>query len=92
MDINRRDKGFRVRVASLAQQVIANKLSFFAFLDEIGGDDSAYKTGDDEVDALIDLLEHEPGVGGLFGVSEEKHKQYVSRINKIINKLTSSAA
>lgn len=51
---------YRKKVAELAKQVLSDQLSFFDFLSEIGGEDWAYETGDEDVDELIDLIEHQP--------------------------------
>lgn len=42
---------------------------------------------DDDIDALLDLIEHEPKMGGLFGVSHAKHSEYISKVNTAIAKL-----
>jgi len=39
---------------------------------------------DDLVDELVDPIEHEPKVGGLFGTSVEKHERYMARVHEII--------
>jgi hypothetical protein len=42
---------------------------------------------DPDVKKLLDLVEHEPAVGGLFGVSESEHRQYMAHIHEIITRL-----
>ncbi|HCT54683.1 MAG TPA: hypothetical protein DF712_19745 [Balneola sp.] len=72
---------YRQKVADLATDVIDGELDFFDFLNEIGGEESVYETGDEEVDKLIDLLEHQP-------ISSSKiYEEYLSRIKKSINNL-----
>ncbi len=82
-----RDSDFRRSVAISARGVRSGGLSFFDFIEQIGG----YYAGDELVDELIDLLEHEPAVGGWFGVSPETHSEYVAQIDRIINKLAADA-
>ncbi len=44
-------------------------------------------TQDAEINRLIDLIEHEPKVGGLFGASKAKHRAYLDTIFEFIKKL-----
>jgi hypothetical protein len=80
---------YRRRVAALARRVRAGEMDFIAFLDDIGPQDHPYETGDRQVDELIDLLEHEPKVGGVFGVSFLFHRAHVAKIDQLIAALES---
>ena len=67
-------------IAHLAQAVIEKRLPFLEFswgLSEEELDDSL-------IAELVDILEHEPKFGSLFGVSEEKHRKYMARAHNII--------
>jgi hypothetical protein len=35
----------------------------------------------------MDLVEHEPAIGGLFGVSPGEHEAYVDRMVEVIKRL-----
>jgi hypothetical protein len=60
---SRREPEYRQKVRELATLVLSDSLDYFEFLTEVGGHPDAYQTGDDEVDELIDLLEHWPAFG-----------------------------
>ena len=83
-----RDISFRRSVAASARHVRAGSLSFLDFVKQIG----SYETGDELVDELIDLLEHEPAEGGWFGVGRQVHSEYVAEIDRIIEQLDSESA
>jgi len=72
---------YRQKVAELATNVIDGELDFFDFLDEIGGEQNVYETGDEEVNTLIDLLEHQPTS------SSNEYEDYLSRIKECISNL-----
>lgn len=61
--VSRREPEYRHKVAELARLVLSDSLDYFEFLTEVGGHPDAYQTGDDEVNELIDLLEHWPAFG-----------------------------
>ena len=82
--MTRREIDYRRKVASFAKKVREGSIIFFDFLEGIGGE---YKTGDDEVDELIDLFEHEPAKGGILGVSEEEYAGYMNEVDRLINEL-----
>ncbi len=42
---------------------------------------------DELIDELVDLIEHEPKAGGLFGVTKKEHEKYMEQISTIIEKL-----
>jgi hypothetical protein len=75
-----RDRVFRPSIAIAARQVLSRELGLFDFIKQAGG----YDTGDEQVDELIDLLEHEPAAGGWLGVGQQTHSEYVAEINRVI--------
>ncbi len=46
-------------------------------------------TGDDEIDSLFDLIEHQPKLGGFLGVRQSTYDNYNSEIFRLIKKLES---
>jgi hypothetical protein len=76
------DKSNRHLAARLARQLEAGQISTEQFLADFPED-----TGDDTIDELYDMIEHEPQLGGLFGVSESKYKSYKAEILLLILKL-----
>ncbi len=71
---------YRKKVAELAKEVILEQLSFFDFLSEIGGEDYVSKIGDEEVDELIDLIEHIP-----YGSSQKYYEKIWDLIGRLEN-------
>jgi len=78
-----RDTKFRRAVAFLARQVLLGHLSFFDFIDQIDG----YETGDEHIDELVDLLEHQPAEGRWSGAGRQAYAEYVAEINRVIDLL-----
>jgi hypothetical protein len=74
----------RILAAKVARELIASKISYKQFLDDYPDDD---ETNDDEIHKLFSLIEHQPKVGGLFGINKVKHEQYMSQILKLIKAL-----
>jgi len=70
-------------VAELANSLYNEKISYLEFISSIPP--GAEK--DREIFGLLDLIEHEPQSGGLFGPSEFDCKQYMNVILQTINKL-----
>jgi hypothetical protein len=87
LGMKRREEDYRRRVATLAHSLRSGELEFFDFLKEIGGNGNPYDTGDDEIDQLVDLFEHEPSVGRLFGVNPVQYAAYLLQIDTIISRL-----
>jgi hypothetical protein len=78
---NRPMNNQRRLAAELAQLLYDGSLTFIEFSDKYP--DSI----DDDIKELFDLIEHEPKKGGLFGVSEYEHYNYIEKINTLIEKL-----
>ena len=72
----------RFLLAKAARDFLAQRFSYEQFLSS-----TRYKPDDDDVAELLDLLEHEPAMGGLFGASEDDHDLYVLDIRAVIDKL-----
>jgi hypothetical protein len=79
-------KELRKQIAVLARQLYENKITFDEFLSKTSDQDQ-----DELVDELIDLIEHEPQKGGLFGVNEKEHQKYITQIFTIIERLERDA-
>ena len=47
---------------------------------------------DEEVDELVDPIEHEPKRGGFFGVSPEEHDRHMARILELAKSISSRDA
>ena len=70
----------RAQVAAQAQAVIEGRLKYWDFVDGLPeGTDQ-----DELVAELIDLIEHEPKVGGFLGMSAKEHAKYMVRVHEII--------
>jgi len=65
-----------------AQNFLNEKISFDEFL-TIYPDD----TDDKDIDALFDLLEHQPKLGGFLGVSQKTYDLYSQRINEVLKRI-----
>ena len=76
----------REEVGHLAQRFLADEISWDAFIMS-----APEGTDDEEIAELIDLIEHEPKVGGLFGVSEGEHSRHMDRVCELANVLARSA-
>jgi len=72
----------RQKASILARQILTKKISYEYFVDEYPND-----TGDYEIESLFDLIEHQPKVGGLFGVKQSTFNDYNLRIIKLIEQL-----
>mgnify|MGYP003628349833 CR=1 FL=1 len=70
-------------VADLAASLYAGEIEYQEFVASIPPE--AEK--DREIFQLIDLIEHEPKIGRLFGVSQMDHDLYVADIHTKINAL-----
>lgn len=70
----------RAQVAVQAQAVIDGRLKYWDFVDALPPE-----TDQDELIAeLIDLIEHEPKVGGFLGASGKEHAKYMARAHELI--------
>ena len=68
----------------LAQEIMDKMISYEQFVDLYPTD-----TGDDEIDSLFDLIEHQPKLGGFLGVRKSTYDNYNSEIFRLIKKLES---
>ena len=75
---------YRQIASRLAQEIMGKKISYQQFVDQYPTD-----TGDDEIDSLFDLIEHQPKLGGFLGVRQSTFNNYNSEIFRLIKKLES---
>lgn len=75
----------RNAVMRRSEQLLADRLSFEDFL--TGVPESPM---DEDVSELIDLFEHEPARGGLFGVRAKEHDEYMTQVRQLVAKLKAS--
>ena len=68
--------------ASVGRRIMSGQIQYRAFLDEFPID-----SRDPDVQHLYSLIEHQPKVGGLFGISRSKHEEYVMKISDAIANL-----
>lgn len=68
----------RAKIGQLAQDYLEKHMSFADFM--LGMPDQ--RSGED-VAELIDLIEHEPKMGGLLGVSPEEYDRHRERIREL---------
>jgi len=81
------DPHVRQQVATLAAALYRQELSYGEFLRALPKMNLA---DDDAVAELLDLIEHEPARGRLFGLSPEKHDAYVADIQRRIAALAAN--
>jgi hypothetical protein len=74
----------RTHIASQAEEVIAGRVKFGDFVMSIPKD---LANQDELIGQLIDLLEHEPKIGGFLGVSVEDHQKYMRNVQDLIHVL-----
>ena len=80
--MNTIDKNLRSKVAALVEDFYRGKIDYKELSLAIPENNS-----DKDIQELLDLIEHEPKVGGLLGVSQEEHRQVKSKIDSIVEKL-----
>ena len=90
MTLIQEENEYRNKIAHLAKDVIADKLTFREFLGQVREQESNREPTNEDVDELVDLLAHTPKLGGWFGVSQNEYDKYYLEINKIIKKILSS--
>ncbi|MBW3624861.1 MAG: hypothetical protein KY468_15780 [Armatimonadetes bacterium] len=78
------DTRIRRRVAELATDLSAGKLTYEEFFDLLP--EETDDTEDEEIAELLDLIEHEPQVGFLWA-SKEEHDRHMARIEELIHRL-----
>jgi|LakMenE18May11ns_1017448.scaffolds.fasta_scaffold9919385_7 hypothetical protein len=61
---------------------MSGQIQYRAFLDKFPIDSQ-----DPDVQQLYCLIEHQPKVGGIFGISRTKHEEYVTKISDTIARL-----
>lgn len=74
----------RELAVKLAEDLYADKIDYDYFL--MNYPECEYKEDNDIYD-LFDLIEHEPKVGWIFGISKREHEQYIEQIFDLIQKL-----
>jgi hypothetical protein len=72
---------YRKFAAKLAKQYYTGTLTYIEFIKKFPDSD------DFDINELLDLIEHEPKKGGILGVSELEHFNYIRRIDNLIDKL-----
>jgi hypothetical protein len=75
----------RKLAAKVATEYYEKKITFDEFLVAMPEDDN-----DEDISDLIDLIEHEPQQGGIFGVSKKHYDAHMVEIKKLIEKLSLS--
>jgi hypothetical protein len=75
----------RVKVAMLATSLLEGQLDYRTFLEGLPEDAMSFY--DPEITELLDLIEHEPAVGGLFGATPAKSAEYRAKIWSIVEQL-----
>jgi hypothetical protein len=75
----------RRQVARWAEQYLSGNLSFERFLELI-----PEKPEDALIAELVDLVEHEPKRGGLFGAPPKRHDEHLQRMRDLIQVLRDS--
>ena len=76
----------RGRVGHWAEQYLAGRMSFEDFM--LSLPDAPLN---EQVAELIDLIEHEPKKGGLFGARQAEYDQHMARIGQLVNLLLERA-
>jgi hypothetical protein len=77
-----KDKTVRKLASNLGRLIQDGRISYDQFVD-----DYPFNTGDDEIDKLFDLIEHQPKPGGLFGVRQATYDNYLKEIENLIELL-----
>lgn len=73
----------RERAAQGGRDYLAERISWDDFMNEFG------ESEDRKIMLLVDLIEHEPQRGGLWGVTEQQWAHYQQQILDAINELSS---
>ena len=72
----------RRAVANAIEALLAAELSYETYAERVPEDPE-----DELVAEVLDLVEHLPKKGGVFGVSEHEHAAYVARIRVLVEHL-----
>jgi len=76
----------RINIAALARRLYAKEVTFSEFMEGAPEQDE-----DELIDELVDLIIHEPKKGGIFGMKESEHKEYLNEVFQVIEKLENEA-
>ena len=76
----------RRKVADLARAYYRGEFDYRTFWKQLPPEIST-EPKDEQIHELLDLIEHEPAVGGILGVSREEHETYAARIKLLIGEL-----
>lgn len=74
----------RLRAAAAARAYLEKKISWDTFMEEFS--DST----DESIQELVDLIEHEPKIGGFLGANAVEWSRYQSTLAEVITLLESS--
>lgn len=74
----------RLRAAAAARAYLEKRISWNTFMEEFAG------SRDKEIQELVDLIEHEPKVGGFLGIDAVEWGQYQSAVAELIIALESA--
>jgi hypothetical protein len=75
----------RKLVADLARNFIAGNISWNIFMEGVP------ETDDELIGEVVDLIEHEPKRGGIFGVNEDGWQDYQAQLLRAIEALEQGA-
>jgi hypothetical protein len=75
----------RRKVGELAAALLDGQLDYATFLQELPKE--AESASDPQIEELLDLIEHEPAVGGLFGISLLEHQNYRGEMDHLVKAL-----
>ena len=76
----------RRSAAQAARELLTKQIALDEFLAVISESD-----GDPDIEELEDLILHQPQIGGIFGVSEDRHAEYMQRIDVLLRALEETA-
>jgi len=80
--MNNKITNTRQQAATLGHAYLEHKITWQNFMDE-----TAAFLGDNLIDELIDMIEHEPKRGGFLGVNEKRWNEYQSALKNILEQL-----
>jgi len=72
----------RKEIARIARAYLAGDVSYERFATE-----ACQCEQDDDIDEIEDLITHMPKLGGLFGLSEEQHSNYMKLVEAALRAL-----
>ena len=83
--MNYESSNLRSAVGTRAQEYFDGNIYFGTFFERLP--EKATELSDPEIEELTDLIEHEPAVGGFFGISLTEHAEYRQRMANVIKRL-----